>query len=167
MDLLVAASPGSRIVNLSSQTHEMVNLSLFQELCNLLAADNVWFLNCICGQGKKDIQWEDLMFEKNYDGWDVYCHSKLANILFNLELSKRLKSLCIGCNELPPENTSSRNRSLRYFLDAGISCYALHPGFIKTNITAGAVMPWYMRIGHSIIKPFAKNVEVGAQVHKI
>ena len=31
------------------------------------------------------------MFEGNYDGVDVYAQSKLANILFNLELSKRVK----------------------------------------------------------------------------
>ena len=31
------------------------------------------------------------MFEKNYTGWDAYAQSKLANILFNVELSKRVK----------------------------------------------------------------------------
>ena len=30
------------------------------------------------------------MFDKNYTGLDAYAQSKLANILFNVELSKRL-----------------------------------------------------------------------------
>ena len=42
-------------------------------------------------QGKGDIQWNDIMFEENYTGWDAYAQSKLANILFNVELSKRVK----------------------------------------------------------------------------
>ena len=42
-------------------------------------------------QGKRDMQWDNIMFEGNYDGVDVYAQSKLANILFNLELSKRVK----------------------------------------------------------------------------
>ena len=42
-------------------------------------------------QGKGDMQWDNLMFEKDYDKMDAYAQSKLANILFNLELSKRLK----------------------------------------------------------------------------
>ena len=44
-----------------------------------------------CFQGKKDIQWEDIMMEKNYNAVDAYAQSKLANILFNLELSKKVK----------------------------------------------------------------------------
>lgn len=43
-------------------------------------------------QGKKDMQWDDIMLEKNYNAVDAYCQSKLANILFNVELSKRVKS---------------------------------------------------------------------------
>ena len=89
-DLLLAAAPGSRVVNLSSQAHEMVQTQL--HLIPVLERLSHSCLNFLCAlQGRKDIQWEDLMFEKRYDGWEVYCHSKLANILFNVELSKRLK----------------------------------------------------------------------------
>ena len=48
-------------------------------------------LMCFFFQGKRDMQWDNIMFEGNYDGVDVYAQSKLANILFNLELSKRVK----------------------------------------------------------------------------
>ena len=60
----LAAAPGSRIINLSSDIHK---------------------------QGGKDIQWNDIMFEKKYKSVDAYAQSKLANLLFNLELSKRVK----------------------------------------------------------------------------
>ena len=39
----------------------------------------------------RDMQWDNIMFEGNYEGTAVYAQSKLANILFNLELSKRVK----------------------------------------------------------------------------
>ena len=42
-------------------------------------------------QGMRDMQWDNIMFEGNYEGTAVYAQSKLANILFNLELSKRVK----------------------------------------------------------------------------
>lgn len=48
----------------------------------------------------------------------------------------------------------------------GVSCYAVHPGFIKTNIVTASSMSFMMRLGHSLIKPFAKNVQQGVQVNK-
>ena len=66
MEPLLAAAPGSRVVNLSSMMHAM---------------------------GRKEIQWDDIMMDKKYNAEDAYCQSKLANILFNLELSKRVKGI--------------------------------------------------------------------------
>ena len=37
------------------------------------------------------MNWNDLMFENGYSPTDAYAQSKLGNILFNLELSKRVK----------------------------------------------------------------------------
>ena len=37
------------------------------------------------------MNWNDIMFEKHYDAYEAYAQSKLALILFTLELSKRLK----------------------------------------------------------------------------
>jgi len=54
------------------------------------------------------IPWDDLMHERSYSGFGVYGESKLANILFARELSKRLAGKNVTAN-------------------------ALHPGFVATN----------------------------------
>jgi retinol dehydrogenase-12 len=60
---LLKKSKESRIVNVSSMAHGMV----------------------------AKMNWEDLNFEKGYSRWKAYGQSKLANILFTIGLSKRLK----------------------------------------------------------------------------
>lgn len=51
------------------------------------------------------MNWEDLNFNKSYNGMAAYAQSKLSNILHAKELAERLK-------------------------DTNISTYALHPGKI-------------------------------------
>ena len=58
--------------------------SLFSIACMAL-------ISFIRKQGLKDIQWDNIMFQGNYNNVNAYCQSKLATILFNLELSKRVK----------------------------------------------------------------------------
>ena len=60
MDLIKAAAP-SRIINVSSFAHELAKLDF-----------------------------DDLMSKRSYTMIGVYANTKLANILFSLELSKRL-----------------------------------------------------------------------------
>ena len=57
-----------------------------------------------------EIAFDDLAFNTGYDSRYSYAHSKLANALFSLELSKRLQGTNATAN-------------------------ALHPGVIRTNIT--------------------------------
>ena len=77
-------TPGSRIVTLSSLVAKM---------------------------DKGDIYWDDLQFQRNYDKMASYSQSKLANMMFGLELDKKLKS----------KNSNT------------ISVIA-HPGFTATNL---------------------------------
>ena len=56
------------------------------------------------------MQWDDVMYKKNYSAWPVYGQSKLANLLFTYELSRRL----------PP--------------GGGLTTNALHPGVVRTEL---------------------------------
>lgn len=80
LDLLKRSSP-SRIVNVSSLAHRL-------------------------GSG---INFKDINSDKSYNRWGAYFQSKLANVLFTRELSKRLE----GC---------------------GVSVFALHPGSVNTEL---------------------------------
>jgi len=85
MDVLKKSSP-SRIVNLSS---------------------------FVASQGH--MNFEDLNTEHPYDKWKAYTQSKLANIIFTIELAKRVEKF-------------------------GVVCHAVNPGFVKTDLlkTSGA-----------------------------
>ncbi|MTV26896.1 SDR family NAD(P)-dependent oxidoreductase [Nitriliruptoraceae bacterium ZYF776] len=61
---LLVASPGSRVVTVSSLGHRAA------------------------GRLRRD----DLLFERSYDRWRPYFQSKLANLLFTLELDRRLRA---------------------------------------------------------------------------
>ena len=39
------------------------------------------------------MNFDDLMLDKNYNAYTAYCQSKLANVLFTKELSKRLSGI--------------------------------------------------------------------------
>ncbi|MEZ4518593.1 MAG: oxidoreductase [Chloroflexota bacterium] len=57
----LAAAPDSRVVTVSSRMH-----------------------------AEGEMKWDDLMGEQDYDNWDAYRQSKLANLLFAFELQRRL-----------------------------------------------------------------------------
>ncbi len=48
------------------------------------------------------LKFDDLMGEKKYVGWRAYSTSKLANILFTSELSKKLEGTTVTTNSLHP-----------------------------------------------------------------
>ncbi|XP_046446625.1 retinol dehydrogenase 11-like [Daphnia pulex] len=56
-----------------------------------------------------NIDFDDIMMEKNYDPTRSYCRSKLANVLFSKELANRLNG-------------------------TGVTCYSLHPGVVQTEL---------------------------------
>ena len=74
LDRLKRSAP-SRIINVSSIVH---------------------------GWGSGKINFDDIHFEKNYDRSKAYYHSKLANVLFTRELSKRLEGTHVTVNALHP-----------------------------------------------------------------
>ncbi len=88
------------------------------------------------------IDWDDLQSERRYGGWpvvsgmQVYGASKLANILFNTELARRLEG-------------------------SGVTANCLHPGMVATRLgkNNGATG----RIAALLVRPFAKRPAKGAE----
>jgi NAD(P)-dependent dehydrogenase (short-subunit alcohol dehydrogenase family) len=102
---LITSAP-SRIVNTSSHAHYRATLDL-----------------------------DDLQSERDYRGFQVYCRSKLCNILFTRVLAKRLAA-------------------------TGVTTNALHPGFVKTRFgdQSGGTIGRFM----AFWKIFAISQEKGA-----
>lgn len=82
------------------------------------------------------IAWDDIQFDRAYNGWAAYAQSKLANILFSNELARRLEG-------------------------SGVTSNALHPGFVATRF--GTNNGPVMRMVMSITQLFAITPEQGAQ----
>jgi NAD(P)-dependent dehydrogenase (short-subunit alcohol dehydrogenase family) len=110
----IMKTPKSRIVNVSSLAHRF---------------------------GK--MNFEDLNGEKSYAKWAAYGQSKLANILFTLELQRRL--------------TEVNSETL---------CIAAHPGYAATNLQGVGPQMENSKIGESMNawanKMFAQSAEMGA-----
>ncbi len=105
LDLLKATAP-ARIVNVSSDAHR--------------------------GQV---IDFKNLQGEKEYSGFSAYGRSKLMNLLFSMELSRRLQG-------------------------TGVTVNALHPGFVASEFgkNNGKFVSLVMRV----MSPIARSVEDGA-----
>ena len=93
----------------------------------------------------KNIDFKDLdMKTKKFNGGDAYCNSKLLNILFTKELSRRLA-------------------------DTNITTYALHPGVIETEIWRNflpgnkLLLTLFKTLTWPLVKLFMKNSWQGAQ----
>lgn len=82
------------------------------------------------------INFDDLFYEKDYKGFQVYCQNKLGNVYFTKALAKKLK-------------------------DTNITVNALHPGVIKTDIAmkhGSGLAYWFWKLA----KPFMSTLEEGA-----
>ena len=90
------------------------------------------------------MNWDDIMFEKNYNVVKAYRQSKLANVLFTRELAKRLADTKITVNTLHPGVVKSE--ILRHQADAYKFIYIL----IKLPLL---LVQWF----------FFKTTEQGAQ----
>jgi NAD(P)-dependent dehydrogenase (short-subunit alcohol dehydrogenase family) len=107
---LVASAP-SRIVNVASTAHV---------------------------QARKGMPFDDLQSTQAYKGMRVYGMSKLANILFTVELTRRLAGL-------------------------GVTANCLHPGTVSTGYGADGDVKGLLAIGIKIAKPFFLSPQKGAR----
>ena len=76
-------------------------------------------------EGKIDL--DDLFFEKrDYDGWESYAQSKLANLLHAKALAKRLE-------------------------DTDVTAVSVHPGWVRTNLARHSMPLW---LQNYVMRPF-------------
>jgi NAD(P)-dependent dehydrogenase (short-subunit alcohol dehydrogenase family) len=107
LDLLIESAP-SRIINISSGVHTSA-----------------------------DLNFDDINQSSNYRSYRAYANSKLANLLFTYELTRRLEG-------------------------TGVTVNALHPGFVRSNFGRRG-RKWYIRILFDLARIFAISVEKGAK----
>jgi NAD(P)-dependent dehydrogenase (short-subunit alcohol dehydrogenase family) len=87
---------------------------------------------------RKGIPFDDLQSEGSYRGMRVYGESKLANILFTLELARRLAG-------------------------TGVTANALHPGTVRTGYGADGDARGFLAFGIKIASPFFLSPAKGAR----
>ncbi len=88
------------------------------------------------------IQWNDLQGKLKYNRWSYYAQSKLANVMFGLELNKQLK-----------ENNSKTSSLLA------------HPGFARTNLQSKSVeanQSWQEELAYKLMNPMFQSAKMGA-----
>lgn len=93
------------------------------------------------------IDFNDFLWEKkDYSKWGAYCQSKLANVMYSYELSRRLQN-------------------------SGITVNALHPGVVATelgrylfpSLASDQEIPWWSKPILSVATSFLLTPEQGAQ----
>ena len=85
--------------------------------------------------------WDDLQGERRYDRWKAYAQSKLANVMFALELNQRLQA------------SGHAVRSL-----------AAHPGLARTNlqpVSVAATGAWQEALAYRLMDPLFQSAAQG------
>lgn len=109
-DLLQASAP-SRVITVASETHRRV---------------------------KDGLRFDDLQMHRGYSPSRAYNASKLANILFSVELERRLR-------------------------DTGITVKVLHPGLVASSFGKGPDSSRWMGVLMTAVKPFLAKPAAGAR----
>jgi NAD(P)-dependent dehydrogenase (short-subunit alcohol dehydrogenase family) len=84
------------------------------------------------------MQFDDLQSERRYEGMEVYCRSKLANVLFIRELAKRLQG-------------------------SGVTANAVHPGWVRSSFAMDGDTTGFMGFGMRVIRPLQISPRRGAK----
>jgi len=110
LDRLRASSP-ARIVNVTSVGHHFAS---------------------------KGVGFDDLQSEEHYEGMDAYCRAKLANVLFTVELARRLEG-------------------------TGVTANAAHPGWVRSRFGMDGDLSGASAVGIRLMRPFQISPARGAR----
>ncbi|XP_006815037.1 retinol dehydrogenase 13-like, partial [Saccoglossus kowalevskii] len=120
---------------------------------------------------KGEIDLDDLNSERQYSRTQAYANSKLANVLFTQELSKRLKwfrlqRFLLGTSFYGEINFSYLKMFLWDMGCTGVTANVLHPGVVKTEIGRHTGMHnsgFTMAVLGPLFWLFVKTPQQGAQ----
>ena len=107
------------------------------------------------------INFNDFQAEKKYSAWGQYSMSKLANVLFTVELARRYKGLVFSFLK----SINQYLNSIFLNTDKQITVVALHPGVIQSELwrytdnQSGIINS----LTRCFIRRFGKNSKQGAQ----
>jgi protochlorophyllide reductase len=89
------------------------------------------------------IAWDDLQGEQRYDRWAAYAQSKLANVMFALELDKRAQKARID-----------------------VASLLAHPGLARTNLQPASVaanQSWQEAFAYRLMDPMFQSAAMGSR----
>jgi NAD(P)-dependent dehydrogenase (short-subunit alcohol dehydrogenase family) len=86
----------------------------------------------------KGMRFDDLQSERGYDAMEVYCRAKLANVLFTLELARRLDPTVLTAN-------------------------AAHPGWVRSRFGMDGDLSGLNGAGIRLMRPFQISPRTGAK----
>jgi NAD(P)-dependent dehydrogenase (short-subunit alcohol dehydrogenase family) len=86
----------------------------------------------------KGMRFDDLQSEKSYEGMEVYCRAKLANVLFTRELAQRMAG-------------------------TGLTANAAHPGSVRSRFGMDGDTAGKSAFGFRAVRPFQINPRRGAK----
>ena len=88
-------------------------------------------------QARGRIDFDDLQGAQKYSGQRAYSQSKLGNVMFTMELARRLEG-------------------------AGVTATCLHPGVVRTNF-GNEDQAWYFAVISRLVRPMLKTPAKGAE----
>ena len=86
----------------------------------------------------KGMRFDDLQSERKYDGMEVYCRAKLANVLFTRELARRVA-------------------------DTGLTANTAHPGWVRSRFGMDGDTMGKSAFGFRAVRPFQISPRRGAR----
>jgi NAD(P)-dependent dehydrogenase (short-subunit alcohol dehydrogenase family) len=86
----------------------------------------------------KGMRFDDLQSERSYDGMEVYCRAKLANVLFTRELARRMAG-------------------------TGVTANTVHPGWVRSRFGMDGDTGGISAFGFRAMRPFQISPRTGAK----
>ncbi|MFJ4187154.1 SDR family NAD(P)-dependent oxidoreductase [Kitasatospora sp. NPDC089509] len=132
-----AGEPDGRTRRTSVDGHELrfavnhlAGLLLSLELLPLLRAGAPARIVNVASAGQEEVDFDDLMLERDYSGTSAYCRSKLAQIACGLELAARVPAAEVTVNSLHPSTYMPTKMVLQ---EIGYSIDSLEDGLAATH----------------------------------